>query len=116
MPLDEGLLERARHNERFLATLDLDATPYLDWAVTIAFYAALRYVDAFFYPQNVNSHSDRLRLVRTNPRTRPIYNSYRELYIQSRNARYELTQFTPTQVRFLVVNSLGRVRAHMLRQ
>lgn len=116
MPLDEGLLERARHNERFLATLDLDTTPYLDWAVTIAFYAALRYMDAFFHPQEVNSHSERLRLVRTNPRTRPIYDSYAELYRQSRDARYELTQFTPDQVRSLVVNSLGRVRAYMLRQ
>ena len=116
MPLDESLLERARHNERFLATLDLDTTPYLDWAVTIAFYAALRYVDAFFHPQEVSSHSERLRLVRTNPRTRPIYDSYMELYLQSRNARYELTEFTPNQVKSLVVNSLGRIRAHMIRQ
>ncbi len=116
MPLDENRLERARHNERFLATLDLDATPYLDWAVTIAFYAALRYVDAFFYPERPHDHRERLIWVQTNPRTRPIYDSYLELYLQSRNARYELTQFTPDQVKSLVVNSLGHIRAHMLRQ
>ena len=116
MPLDERLLERARHNERFLDTLDLDTTPYLDWAVTIAFYAALRYVDAFFYPAEPHDHRERLTWVQTNPRTRPIYDSYVELYRQSRNARYELTEFTPERVRSLVVNSLGRVRAHMLRQ
>ena len=116
MPLDETLLERARHNERFLASLDLDTTPYLDWAVTIAFYAALRYVDAFFYPRKIRNHTDRIRLLGSNPRTRPIYDSYMTLYRRSRDARYELTQFTPGQVRSLVVNSLGRVRAHMIRQ
>lgn len=116
MPLDENLLEKARHNERFLATLDLDTTPYLDWAVTIAFYAALRYVDAFFYPERPHDHRERLIWVQTNPRTRPIYDSYLELYLQSRDARYELTQFTPDQVKSLVVNSLGHIRAHMLRQ
>lgn len=116
MPLDENLLERARHNERFLATLDLDTTPYLDWAVTIAFYAALRYVDAFFYPRRVGSHTARIKLLGSNPQTRPIYDSYMILYRRSRDARYELTQFTPDQVKSLVVNSLGHIRAHMLRQ
>ncbi len=116
MPMDENLLERAKRNERFLATLDLATTPYLDWAVTIAFYAALRYVDAFFYPDRPHDHRERLVWVRSNARTRPIYGSYLELYRQSRNARYELTQFTPDQVRSLVVNSLGRIRAHMIRQ
>ena len=116
MPLDAEFRERAEHNERFLSTLDLDVTEYLDWAVTIAFYVAVRYVDAFFFPNRPFDHGERLKWVRTDPRTRTIRNEYRELFHQSRNARYELTDFTASEVRSLVTNRLNRVKTHMMRQ
>ena len=116
MPLDADFLERAEHNERFLSTLDLNRTDYLDWAVTIAFYVVLRYVDAFFFPARPASHPERLQMVATNPRTRPISNSYRELYNQARDARYELTEYTAFEVESLITNRMNHVKLHMMRQ
>ena len=37
MPLNPQLLARAEHNERFLVTFDIATTPFLDWAVVVAF-------------------------------------------------------------------------------
>ncbi len=116
MPLNSALLERAQRNERFLATFDLATTPYLDWVVTAAFYAALRYVDAYFWPRRPLDHPERLRWVAPDSRSRVIFREFRELYDQSVEARYELSTFTTGQVQSLIANRLGRVKAHMLRQ
>lgn len=116
MPLNERFKARAEHNERLLATFDLSKTSFLDWAVVVAFYAAVRYVDGFFFPRRPVSHEERTRWVATDPRTRPIWGHYRELYNRSREARYELVDFTPREVRLLVANDLGRVKSHLLRQ
>lgn len=116
MPLDADFLERAELNERFLSTLDLNTTDYFYWAVTIAFYVALRYVDAFFFPIRPASHPERLQMVATDPRTRPFSNSYRELYNQARDARCELTQFTAIEVQSLISNRMNHVKTHMIRQ
>jgi hypothetical protein len=56
--LNRAQLERAEHNERFLATIAIDETPFLDWAIIAAFYVALRYVDSFS-PIDFNSHRQR---------------------------------------------------------
>ena len=116
MPLESGFRERAEHNERFLSSFDLYRTEYLDWAVTTAFYVAVRYVDAFFFPKRPHNHEERLEWVRTDPHTRVIGNEYRELFHYSRNSRYELTEFTAFEVDSLIANRLSRVKAHMLRQ
>ena len=114
--MDAEFLERAEHNERFLSTLDLNRTEYLDWAVTIAFYVALRYVDAFFFPIRPADHRERLRMVATNLRTQPISNSYRELFNQARDARYELFVFSAFEVQSLITNRMNHVKTHMMRQ
>jgi hypothetical protein len=96
--------------------LDLTTTPYLDWAVIVAFYAAVRYVDAFLYPNLPEDHIERNSMVAGHSRLRPIYGNYRYLYKKSRDARYELSHFTAAEVRSLIANHLGRVKAHILRQ
>mgnify|MGYP001593438869 FL=1 len=115
MALDPAYVVRAEHNYEFLKTFDLDKTAYLDWAVTVAFYVAVRYVDAHFAPERPGDHSNRNGWVRTRKNTRPIYESYMELYNQSKEARYELTEFTAANVKSLM-NDLSRVRNHMKRQ
>ena len=116
MPLDPSFLQRAKHNERFLETFNLESTQYLDWAVTVAFYVAVRYIDAYFYPDRPVTHEERNQWITGDSRTRPIYADYRELSDRSRDARYQLHSFTPNAVRVLIENRLNRVRTHMLRQ
>lgn len=119
MPLDPPLRQHAEHNERSLATFDLDTTPYLDWAVVVAFNAAFRYVDAYFQATRRArpvDHPERLRWISEDAGTRPIWPDYRRLYSESRNARYEIAKFDRAQVRALAQNRLGRLRTHMLRQ
>lgn len=77
---------------------------------------ALRYVDAFFYPDRPGDHGERLEWIQANARTRPIFGDYYVLYRRSRQARYELTEFTRDEVRSLVANRMGRLKAHLLRQ
>lgn len=120
MPLDPQHLSRAEHNERFLGTFDLDSTPYMDWAVTVSFYVAVRYVDALLNalrpPRRAESHEERNREVSTQPRLKPIWHSYRELYNQSRDARYGFVTFTSSEVRRLQSNRLNHVKTHIIRQ
>jgi hypothetical protein len=116
MPLYEPIKERGDHNRSFLATLDLETTPFLDWAVVIAFYVAVRYVDAYFHPVRPVDHPERLTRVQRDQRTRPIYRQYRELYNQSRSARYELVTFERSQVKALLANELSKVVTHMSAQ
>ncbi len=89
-------LAQARHNEAFLASLDLPTTPYLDWAVTAIFYAALHYLRGLLARHHVTNISrygemdtafDRLAVLRGNP---GIYIDYRQLKDDSRAARYNM--------------------------
>jgi hypothetical protein len=91
-------LKQAQHNEAFLATFDLAKSPYLDWAVTAAFYSALHYVRALMAKygyMNVSSYGDmdkafdRLSLLKNNP---AVHDSYRQLKDDSRDARYNMWQ------------------------
>lgn len=45
MPTPDQHRQQAEHNKAFIR--DLDTTPYLDWAVTVAFYTALHLVEWF---------------------------------------------------------------------
>ena len=116
LALDPDYLAKARHNEQFLETFSLDTTNYLDWSVTEAFYVAVRCVDAHFCPERPGNHQRRSAPVRTRPRTRPIFDAYRELFNQSREARYELADFSVSDVKSLIANELSRVTTHMKRQ
>ena len=116
MPLDPAYLERAQHNELYLATFDIHNSDFLDWAVVAAFYVAVRYVDAYFYPNKPVDHEERNRRVRTDSRTRRIADEYRLLYDRSRDARYELVDFNSQEVDSLIQNRLKLVQTHMQRQ
>lgn len=116
MPLNPELVDRAEHNERFITALDIQTTECLDWVVTVAFYVAVRYVDAYFWPIRFASHAERRRGIRTDSRTRPIWTSYRELENSSRDSRYEFADFTVREVVSLIANRMNQIKTHMLRQ
>jgi hypothetical protein len=47
MPSQRGQASQVLHSRKFLATLDLDNSPFLDWAVTVIFYTAVHLVEQF---------------------------------------------------------------------
>jgi len=55
MPSSLTHKQQAQHNEEFIASFDLDATPYLDWVVTAIFYAALHFVDSYLATKTLTS-------------------------------------------------------------
>ncbi len=112
MALNRAQLERAEHNERFLATIPVDQTPYLDWVVTVAFYVALRYIDASS-PIDFESHRQRNWWVRASASARPIRGDYLRLYHRSQDARYKTIDFTRAEVNELVAN-MERIKTHVL--
>ena len=113
-------LEQARRNEQFLATLDLPSSPYLDWAVTIIFYAALHYLRALFAHYQLTNIArygdmdkafDRIQLLKRHPE---IYNDYRQLKDDSREARYNMWRPTLAEVVEFRDGELQRIREFVL--
>ncbi len=88
MPTADQHRRKAEKNHRLLAALDVDDHP--EWAVTVAFYAALHRVEQLRHVAgdgHSRDHTDRLDYVYTaHP---PIHDGFRRLYAASRLARYE---------------------------
>ena len=89
MGQEAGHLEKARHNERFLRTFDIDTTPYLDWVAVVAFYAAVHFLEALLAksPIHPTDHGERLR--RVQQRSRTAYQHFRLLKDFAEGARYD---------------------------
>jgi len=108
----------AQDNEEFADTFDLSHPhKHLRWAVTVIFYAAVHYVEAYFdlrYNRHHNSHKRRQRSIRNNGQLRRIYNLYRSLEDESRNARYDGKNFSPDDVEDLKGN-LENIKEEMRR-
>jgi hypothetical protein len=111
---------KAEHNEAFVGAFDLDATPFLDWAVTGVFYAALHYLRALAARHafgGIRSYGEMDRLfstlapLRRNP---GLYRHYRFLKDESREARYEMRRFAPREVRDMIAGDLAPIRALVL--
>jgi len=88
MTTREQHLAQARANRAFYEEL-LGRPEYHDWALTVLFYAALHYVDAFLYPKDPPNHWERNKLFAVTPLLRALWPKYRRLQEKSQNARYE---------------------------
>jgi uncharacterized protein (UPF0332 family) len=88
LPLKPEHISKAERNEKFAETVG--KTAYLDWAVTIYFYAALHYVDAILAVSGIHSdsHTQRGDAIGTNATLSIVRPEYRVLETLSRNARY----------------------------
>lgn len=92
-------LEQAKHNESFAAQLDADpGLQHWDWLITVAFYAAVHYVEALFFMHSDivhtqsactghDKHAFRASKVKDLLGT-GCWRSYRKLQTSSYNARY----------------------------
>ena len=113
-------LEKAQHNENFFNSFELDTTPYLDWIITGIFYSALHYIRAVaskYNFENIASYGEldnlfnRLSILKKSP---PIYQDYRQLKDDSRDARYEVTKLNKKDVQELRDQEFARIKTFVL--
>lgn len=114
MPSKDAHLKQARHN--FSLFQSFDKTKYPDWAVTILFYTALHYVDAFLAGSAIDpgSHVARDKYIRMVTQLRPLYSHYCFLKNLSHNARYvPPTSFTTQDISDLEAIHLAKIRVSL---
>ncbi len=122
-------LATAQRNESFFLSFDLVSTPYLDWAVTALFYAALHYVEAYLGQHNgligrqvpspagghhATGHRERFQKIESDAFLSVVQADYRQLYDRSIDARYNLSAATATDVLALFQNQYRSVKEHIL--
>lgn len=114
MPDTRVHLNQADHNERFFDSFD--RTTYSDWAITVLFYAALHYVDAFLahagftYP---GGHPTRDGLVNSVTQLRTISSEYFRLKNRSSSARYYASRFSTREIERCRDTDLGNIKRHV---
>lgn len=95
-------IQQAAHNLEFATYIRNTKIDCLDWCATSLFYAAVHYVNAYLKHSNIpipRRHSSpdpkqpgRSNIVQQHPVLAAIYDPYRNLDDESRDARYELKQ------------------------
>ena len=117
MPSKQQHLDQASKNERLYHQFDLDKTEFLDWAVTVLFYSLLHYLDAFLAQRQPSrhprSHAERDDEVGRSGQLTQVWQFYRRLKDESRNARYEVPSFTPASVRQLEQSNFQPAKTHV---
>jgi len=113
LPTKEQHLEQATRNEKLAAEV-LVHTRYCDWTVTVLFYAAIHYIEAFLAVQRIHcfDHAERSEKVRIIPQLRTIGKQYESLRTTSRQARYQALPITPDDVKRAEQN-LATVRSQI---
>ena len=109
-------LWQANHNEQLYS--QLSNTDFLDWAVTLIFYSALHYVDAYLATKNVHiqfDHGARERWITRDSNLRRIQRQYWDLKDASEDARYKVRHFRQAEVESLKENQFEMIKSHMLR-
>jgi hypothetical protein len=115
VPTREAHIIRARQNEAFARTLNLEDSLKVDWAITILFYSALHYVDAYFAikPLHPPNHEQRDAAIARNPSLDPIWPDYRRLKDRSEAARYEIANFHKSDFAAIDQKFL-KIKAHLI--
>jgi len=105
---------QAQHNEAFYQAIDKNT--YSEWAMTVLFYAALHYINAFLDRVGIDpgGHQERDNIVQNRKELRPIWHQYRYLKNRSINARYYCVTFTLTQLQQCSGGDLAAIRKCIL--
>ena len=103
----------AELNERIALALLSDARS-CSWAIVLAFYAALHWVDAYLARSltHPGDHVERDGYVRRPP-LRRIYDDYRTVSDRSKDVRYLDSRFSQDEARALIDGELARIKAHV---
>lgn len=115
MPSETEHIAKAKHNEAFYLSFDLNKTLFLDWVVNGIFYSALHYIDSYFahlglHPRN---HSDRINFIANDANLRNIFSKYRHLKDDSEAARYKIRHFTPDEINNSIKPLLEFIKIHL---
>lgn len=96
MPTSVQHLAKANANEAFAHSLDRTTTVRAEWAITILFYVAVHYTQAYFAKSGrvYTQHIKRDSAIHRDPNLSRIYVDYRELETYSVDARYCMPDFT----------------------
>ena len=92
MPKKDEHIDWAKHDRNFWTSIDLDNTPFTDWAVTGMFYESLHWVEAFLDTKGYHSgrHSERDRnMLLYAPDLAAITADFRDLKKDSEAGRYD---------------------------
>ncbi len=106
MPRKDEHIDWASHDRNFWTNIDLDNSPYIDWALTGMFYESLHWVEAFLATKwyHCGGHKDRrwvmLSLYRSE--LRAIYADYDKLKQDSEKGRYDCHKHTASEIRQLI--------------
>ena len=98
MPTEPQHLAKALNNRSIATALGADPTDHTAtaWALTVLFYSALHYIEAFNSRTNFHGHTHQQvnDQVRRNPVLEAIKYDYRDLQNFSWNARYDTTRYS----------------------
>ena len=105
MPNNAAHKSQIAHNEDFVKDTD---NPYFDWKVTGMFYVAVHYVDAYLdkaIGYSPDTHAKRMTAIAKMAPLKNVLYDYRELLNESRSARYDVVQFT--------LSDVSRIQGHL---
>lgn len=116
MLLAAGQRNRTLANLLFTSGSTWTTPPPHDWAIAVAFYAALYFVDAYLAERGLGrpgDHQTRNALVNSVAALKPLAPFYNQLYGRSRTARYDPTyRFNAAAVR-AVFNDMQYLQAEI---
>jgi hypothetical protein len=123
MPAKGEHINWAIHDRDFWTSIDLDNSPYTDWALTGMFYESLHWVEAFLATKghHCGGHRDRewVMLSRCSPYSsdlRAIYADYDKLKQDSETGRYKCYRHNADEIRQLIplVDNIKSHISHLL--
>ena len=112
MPNRTEHLAKAKHNEDFYLSFDIDSTLYKDWVVVGVFYTAVHFIDAHFALLNKHpfAHSMRDEWVKNDWRLSKIWPDYRDLKEFRQKASYKTYNFTSQEIKDEVLPLLATIK------
>lgn len=115
MPTKDQHVTKADGNAELALSLALDNQTKIDWALTILFYAAMHYVEAYLAKANVHlrSHTTRDNAISRDSSLRKIFKEYADLKFFGYNARYEVFGFKTTDVTDKAAKHYATIKAHL---
>ena len=102
-----------RHNLEFVQTF-YPSTKYLDWAITLYFYAAVHLIEAMYAQIGVHNKGHVVRNQRIASDHSGIAVEYMQLYLESRRVRYDC--WIPPDEKYvenLVQNNFGPIESYV---
>lgn len=115
MPTKDEHIDQALRNEALADRLDATLNPTQEWRVTLFFYAALHWIEAYLSEMGITakSHQDRINKILRISELGPIRYNYGRLKIESENARYECKRFDEPEILRIRDEHYNPVKDHM---